>query len=44
MGRWMSEAFVLYLRQHAVVMAPYMQSHPILEPFTRYTMPPVRRN
>ncbi|KDQ62028.1 hypothetical protein JAAARDRAFT_121512 [Jaapia argillacea MUCL 33604] len=37
-GRWSSESFTLYLRQHAVVMAPYMQGTPILEPFTRYTM------
>jgi hypothetical protein len=40
-GRWSSEAFLLYLRQHAVIMAPYMQGHPILDAFTRYTMPPV---
>lgn len=44
MGRWSSEAFVLYLRKHAIILAPYMQGHPILEPFTRYTMPPVRRH
>ncbi|KAG2038535.1 hypothetical protein BDR03DRAFT_805710, partial [Suillus americanus] len=25
MGRWSGEAFVKYLRQHAVVMAPYLQ-------------------
>ena len=42
MGRWSSEAFTLYLRQHALVMAPYIQATPALEPFTRYTMPPVR--
>ncbi|GBE89617.1 hypothetical protein SCP_1602800 [Sparassis crispa] len=41
-GRWSSEAFRVYLRQHAVVMALYMQSSPILEPFTHYTMPPPR--
>jgi hypothetical protein len=41
-GRWSSEAFVTYLRQHAVVMAPYMQGSPILEPFLRYAMPPPR--
>jgi hypothetical protein len=43
MGRWMGEAFLLYLRQHAVIMAPYMQAHPVMDAFTRYTMPPVRR-
>jgi hypothetical protein len=41
-GRWSSEAFVIYLRQHAVVMAPYMQGSPILAPFLRYAMPPPR--
>jgi hypothetical protein len=43
LGRWRSEAFVLYLRQHAIIIAPYIQNHPILETFTRYTMPPVRQ-
>lgn len=42
MGRWSSEAFTLYLRDHAKIIAPYIQSSPALEPFTRYTMPPVR--
>jgi hypothetical protein len=41
MGRWSSEAFVLYLWKHAVIMAPYLQGSPVLEAFTRYTMPPV---
>jgi hypothetical protein len=41
-GRWSSEAFTLYLRQHAIVIAPYLQGTPVLEPFTHYTMPPVR--
>jgi hypothetical protein len=44
MGRWSSEAFTLYLRKHAVIMAPYLQGSPIMEAFTRYTMPPVRRH
>jgi integrase len=43
MGRWGSESFILYLRKHAMIMAPYMQNHPLLEPFTRYTLPPLRR-
>jgi hypothetical protein len=42
MGRWSTDAFTLYLRQHAVIMAPYMQNHPLMESFTRYTMPPLR--
>ena len=41
-GRWSSEAFLVYLRDHAIVMAPYMQGTPILEPFLHYTMPPPR--
>ncbi|KDQ55580.1 hypothetical protein JAAARDRAFT_85090, partial [Jaapia argillacea MUCL 33604] len=27
-GRWSSDAFTLYLRQHAVIMALYMQGTP----------------
>ncbi|KAF8810004.1 hypothetical protein BYT27DRAFT_7056367, partial [Phlegmacium glaucopus] len=41
-GRWSSEAFLIYLRQHAVIIAPYIQGAPVLEAFTRYTMPPPR--
>lgn len=41
-GRWSSEAFLLYLRQHAVIIAPYIQATPIMDAFTRYTMPPPR--
>ena len=41
MGGWSSEAFVLYLCKHAVIMAPYLQGSPVLEGFTHYTMPPV---
>jgi hypothetical protein len=39
-GQWTSDAFVLYLCKHAVIMASYMQAGPILEAFTHYTMPP----
>jgi len=42
MGRWSGESFTIYLRQHALILAPYIQATPILEPFTRYTMPPIR--
>jgi hypothetical protein len=38
-GRWSSDAFLLYLRQHAVIIAPYIQGTPFMEAFTRYTMP-----
>ena len=41
-GRWSRESFLLYLRQHAVVIAPFIQGTPIMEAFTRYTMPPPR--
>ncbi|KAG2049254.1 hypothetical protein BDR06DRAFT_1069875 [Suillus hirtellus] len=42
MGRWSSEAFTIYLRNHTIIMAPYLQDTPIIEPFTRYTMPQLR--
>jgi len=42
MGRWSSDSFTLYLRKHATVLAPYIQNTPILDTFTRITMPPVR--
>lgn len=42
-GRWASDSFLLYLRKHAVIIAPYIQASPTLhEAFVRYTMPPVR--
>ena len=41
-GRWAGRAFTLYLRKHAMILAPYLQASPTLEPFTRYTQPPVR--
>jgi hypothetical protein len=41
-GRWSGNSFLLYLRQHAVVIAPYIQGTPIMDAFTRYTMPPPR--
>jgi hypothetical protein len=37
MGSWSSESVIIYLRQHAMILAPYMQATPVLEPFTRYT-------
>ncbi|PPQ84439.1 hypothetical protein CVT24_009818 [Panaeolus cyanescens] len=39
LGRWSSDSFSLYLRQHADILAPYIQGSPVLEPFTRITMP-----
>ncbi len=44
-GRWQSDAFTLYLRRHAQVLAPYMQANPdLLESMSRVTLqlPPVR--
>jgi len=42
-GRWASDAFLIYLRRHAQILAPYMQATPELhESFLRFTMPPVR--
>lgn len=41
-GRWASDAFVLYLRQHAVILAPYLQGTPIFAEFNRFIMPPPR--
>ncbi|KIK33357.1 hypothetical protein CY34DRAFT_18423 [Suillus luteus UH-Slu-Lm8-n1] len=40
-GRWSSESFTIYLRKHALILAPYLQGSPALEPFTRYTMPSI---
>ena len=42
-GHWASDAFLLYLRRHAQILAPYMQAVPELhDSFLRFTMPPVR--
>ena len=41
-GRWSGDSFILYLRQHAVIIAPFLQGTPIMDAFTRYTMPPPR--
>lgn len=41
-GRWAGQAFTLYLRKHAMILAPYLQASPSLEPFIKYSQPPVR--
>ena len=42
-GRWQSDAFKCYLRKHAKIMVPYMQSNPTtLKTFICYAMPPAR--
>ncbi|KAJ7066338.1 hypothetical protein C8F01DRAFT_981886 [Mycena amicta] len=43
MGRWKSDAFLLYLRKHAQILAPYLQAIPeVHTQFVRISMPPVR--
>ena len=40
-GRWAGDLFLLYLRKHAVIIAPYIQAKPAIhESFIQYTMPP----
>ena len=42
-GRWAGDSFLLYLRKHAITIAPYIQAAPTIhENFIRYTMPPAR--
>jgi hypothetical protein len=42
-GRWAGDSFMLYLRKHAVIMAPYIQATPAInEACIQYTMPPIR--
>jgi len=42
-GRWQGESFLRYLREHAQILAPYLQASPALQgAFIRYTMPPAR--
>ncbi|KAL1939608.1 hypothetical protein VTO73DRAFT_9641 [Trametes versicolor] len=44
-GRWKSDAFTLYLRKHAQILAPYLQDEDkLLERFSQLTiqLPPVR--
>jgi len=41
MGWWSSNSFTLYLCKHAVILAPYVQNTPVMEQFSRLTMPPV---
>ncbi|KAF8466463.1 hypothetical protein DFH94DRAFT_639373, partial [Russula ochroleuca] len=42
-GRWAGDSFLLYLRKHAIIIAPYIQAVPAVhETFIRYTMPTPR--
>jgi len=43
MGRWKSDAFQLYLHEHAQILAPYLQANSALNlEFVRIAMPPPR--
>ena len=43
MGRWSSESFTLYLRHHALILAPFLQSQPdVLDNLQQYILPPIR--
>ncbi|KAJ3539581.1 hypothetical protein NMY22_g4670 [Coprinellus aureogranulatus] len=39
MGHWSSDAFTVYLWEHASILAPYLQSSPILKLFMQIAMP-----
>ena len=42
-GRWAGESFVLYLRLHALILAPYLQTNKqVFDNFVQIAMPPVR--
>lgn len=42
-GRWAGDTFTGYLREHALILAPYLQTDPeIFEAFRRIAMPPIR--
>ena len=36
---WAGDSFQLYLRKHAIIIAPYIQAMPVHKGFVRYTMP-----
>lgn len=41
--RWSSDAFLLYLRKHTEIMAPYLQENPVFHAeVLRSSLPPVR--
>ncbi|GLB39587.1 hypothetical protein LshimejAT787_0700970 [Lyophyllum shimeji] len=44
MGHWQRDAFTLYLRKHALILAPYIQAQApqVYDEVVRITMPPVR--
>ena len=43
-GRWAGDSFLIYLRKHAQILAPYMQANPEVHAvFLQHTIPPIRR-
>ncbi|KAF8549731.1 hypothetical protein OG21DRAFT_1447561 [Imleria badia] len=43
-GRWAGDSFLIYLRKHAQILAPYMQAEPkVHAAFLQLTIPPIRR-
>lgn len=42
MGRWASDAFIVYLRKRSAVLAPYIQASPLFVPFTQLIAMPTR--
>lgn len=43
LGRWAGDSFQLYLREHAVILAPYIQDTALEARFREIAMPPIRR-
>ncbi|KAF8551267.1 hypothetical protein OG21DRAFT_1418340, partial [Imleria badia] len=43
-GRWAGDSFLIYLRKHAQILAPYMQANPeVHTAFLQHTIPPICR-
>ncbi|KIK77110.1 hypothetical protein PAXRUDRAFT_167783 [Paxillus rubicundulus Ve08.2h10] len=43
-GCWASDAFLMYLRRHAQILAPFIQAQPLIhEAFLHYMMPPIHQ-
>ncbi|KIK72181.1 hypothetical protein PAXRUDRAFT_181193, partial [Paxillus rubicundulus Ve08.2h10] len=42
MGNWARDSFTLYLCNHALILAPFLQvNDQVLTSFNRFTMPPI---
>ena len=43
-GCWARDSFIVYLRRHTQILAPYMQASPEVHAvFLQHTIPPIRR-